>query len=873
MFEFMTTDMRKPLPTSIEDLKEMNYTIVITPYEDISKRHEELIRGREKPKIMNLTTKESVELYEEVLNGKSTAKYAFFMEESDHSVLNSTFGRTLPRMKNEDIQKEKAFGTIKNGMLVEQLNHVVDCLQPTGIIKHIDEYSKWHVHRQLDIEPEDTKRILSMSDLEFGFVIFLGFLSLAIFVFICELHALYVRRQLRKLLGLYEFVRVIKERLKDYHDIYFVSLLFLLTLCHGSSSTSIESQNFHPKFSQSISKAISDVIHEFFIVQNIKFDFIVYGKKSNHINDIIDEVTKKVNEEIPTNLKYITNIQNWNHEFNRSAVIFIKSIKNLENFQSKSKTYRNDGPKLKYYGSERLKFLVYIEDMEYPKQFLNVLVYKRFEYISFIGELQFYEFFIYLNRKQKEVSLFMHKIYGAMKCENFELLQINSMNINTQEWFQTLKNFDHYENFYGCMIDFIVHYSFLFYYSDISKNEDPDERQFAGVMFEIIQIMSSKHSFTPHYIISILKDLHFYNIVTKNYQPNGQNAFLFSIAPVIFYDRFSYYTQSFSSTNFMFHISYNDLYTNYEKLTMPFDDLTWIFLLLTFGLTFATIFGLQFCPRWIRTIFFGKGINNPAYNALGIFYGISQLRLPRESFPRATLVIFIWFCLIIRTCWQSKMFELMTTDMKKPLPASIDDLVKMNYTVVVDELKFKYFKEILNGRESPQILNLTDLSVFFDLYKRALDGETKSKYAFFTNNFEEGNWKNNFSRSLPIIENEILSKPLAIASPLNNILQYSLNKLVDHLIPSGILNHLLKYGEWYVNRPIHVEPEDTRRILSMTDLEFGFVIFLGFMSLPIVVFICELHALYVRRQLRKLIGLYEFVRVLRKRLKDYHDKW
>ncbi|KAG5671307.1 hypothetical protein PVAND_001512 [Polypedilum vanderplanki] len=307
---------------------------------------------------------------------------------------------------------------------------------------------------------------------------------------------------------------------------------------------------------------------------------------------------------------------------------------------------------------------------------------------------------------------------------------------------------------------------------------------------------------------------------------------------------------------------------------MPFDNLTWIFLFLTFGLTFATIFGLQFCPQLIRTIIFGKGINNPAYNALGIFYGISQLRLPRESFPRATLIIFIWFCLIIRTCWQSKMFELMTSDMRKPLPRTLEDLRKMNYTVVVDKLKFGVYEDLLNGRESPNILKFTKTDLFIDLYKRALDGETKSKYAFFTTDIsEQAAWKKVFNGSLFTLENEILSKPLAVSSPLNNILQYQLNKLVDHLIPSGILNHLVNYGVWHLHRPIYIEPEDSKRVLSMSDLQFGFVIFLGFMSLPIVVFICELHALYVRRQFRTLLGLYEFVRVIRERLKDYHDKW
>ncbi|KAG5670862.1 hypothetical protein PVAND_001095 [Polypedilum vanderplanki] len=107
----------------------------------------------------------------------------------------------------------------------------------------------------------------------------------------------------------------------------------------------------------------------------------------------------------------------------------------------------------------------------------------------------------------------------------------------------------------------------------------------------------------------------------------------------------------------------------------------------------------------------------------------------------------------------------------------------------------------------------------------------------------------------------------------NNILLFYINDIISRLIPSGILHIQVKYGSWSLNRPVEAEPEDTKKILSISDLEFGFVIFLGFLSLATVVFVCELHALYVRRQLSKLLGLYEFIRVIRERLKDYHDKW
>ncbi|KAG5671310.1 hypothetical protein PVAND_001515 [Polypedilum vanderplanki] len=903
MFEFMTTDMRKPLPASIEDLKEMNYTIVLPNFGDSNKVHDEFISGRERPNIVKLTIEQFCDLYKQVLDRKSTTKYAFFVQESEHHLLNSTYDATLPRMENERIKKEKGFAMKKNGMLVERLTKIMEKFIPTGVIKHLDDFAKWYMYRHLEMDVEDPKRVLSMTDLEFGFVIFLGFLSLAIFVFICELHALYVRRQLRKLIGLYEFVRVIRERLKDYHDkkmkgfyvkrkrkklkifLFLLLLLIFLAICHKTSSNSVISKFSNQKISQPVSKAISDVIHEFYITQNIKFDFIIYGEKSYHINDVFDEVTKKVNEKISITLKHITNIQDWNHELNRSAVIYVRTKENLRVLQYKTREYLlNDRfmnqSQLKNSGYEKLKFLIYCEQMESVSDFGHIFKGLRIGTIGFLGNMELFEFFIAVNKQN--IHLLTNQLYSPTKCGNFIFQELYYMNIFTQKWDEPLKNFDHYTDFHGCMLSFNVMHSFLFYLIYHPKRPQlelffniPNDTniKYAGITYEVIEILARRSNFTPNYIILKSIDPKNFDYRTKKYFENVQRIFPINPNTLNYYEPEMLYTQSFSSETYYFLISYNDLYTNYEKLTMPFDDLTWIFLLLTFGLTFATIFGLKFCPHWIRTIIFGRGINNPGYNALGIFFGISQLRLPRESFCRSLLLIFIWFCLIIRTCWQSMMFEFMTTDMRKPLPASLDDLRKMNYTVMFCmDTKMNVFQKELNGRKSPQIVSV-DKKKLMESYNSTLDGKAKSKFAFLLSTIEHASWNKTFKRSLPIMENVKIKTTIAFGTQKNNILNYQLNQVINHLIPSGILNNLLDYGKWYLYRPIHIEPEDSKRVLSMSDLQFGFVIFLGFMSLPIVVFICELHALYVRRQLRKLLGLYEFVRVIRERLKDYHDKW
>jgi hypothetical protein len=58
------------------------------------------------------------------------------------------------------------------------------------------------------------------------------------------------------------------------------------------------------------------------------------------------------------------------------------------------------------------------------------------------------------------------------------------------------------------------------------------------------------------------------------------------------------------------------------------------------------------------------------------------MRLPAENFPRILLMFFLYMCLVFRTLYQSCMYELTTTDMRKPLPMTFEDLHERNYTIM-----------------------------------------------------------------------------------------------------------------------------------------------------------------------------------------------
>ena len=77
----------------------------------------------------------------------------------------------------------------------------------------------------------------------------------------------------------------------------------------------------------------------------------------------------------------------------------------------------------------------------------------------------------------------------------------------------------------------------------------------------------------------------------------------------------------------------------------------------------------------------------PAFNIVGTFFGISQIRLPNSNFPRMILAFFVYFCLVIRTAYQGVSYDMLTNDIRRPMIRQIVDLYAKNYTIYTLNIK------------------------------------------------------------------------------------------------------------------------------------------------------------------------------------------
>jgi hypothetical protein len=140
-------------------------------------------------------------------------------------------------------------------------------------------------------------------------------------------------------------------------------------------------------------------------------------------------------------------------------------------------------------------------------------------------------------------------------------------------------------------------------------------------------------------------------------------------------------TVAFKDDKYVFVVPLGAKYTNFEKILFPYDQMTWTFLFSIFGIAFIITFTVNQLPKIFPRMLYGEYVRNPIHNIFGTFFGITQHRLPENNFGRIILMTFIIFCLIIRTAYQGVMFEMMSKEMRKPIPKTINDLVRLNYVI------------------------------------------------------------------------------------------------------------------------------------------------------------------------------------------------
>lgn len=121
-------------------------------------------------------------------------------------------------------------------------------------------------------------------------------------------------------------------------------------------------------------------------------------------------------------------------------------------------------------------------------------------------------------------------------------------------------------------------------------------------------------------------------------------------------------------------------YSKFEKLFQPFEGTVWLCLIVTFSLAFLIIAVVQFQPkRVIKDYIIGRTNSRPYLNIIEIFLGGCAHGNPSINFTRVLLMIFILFCLVIRSLYQGSLFTFMQMDNRAKEVQSIDEMMAKGF--------------------------------------------------------------------------------------------------------------------------------------------------------------------------------------------------
>ncbi|KAL7024282.1 hypothetical protein ACKWTF_012973 [Chironomus riparius] len=483
----------------------------------------------------------------------------------------------------------------------------------------------------------------------------------------------------------------------------------------------------------------------------------------------------------------------------------------------------------------------------------------------------------YLNQDSSSIHLYSYLIFydisdidlvslewfSKSTCNQLHLTIVNSFIIKEYQWTKTLKYQRKFINLWNCMItlnaDLSDHLSMNVYNEKVT-----------GLVPQFMRLMAVFGNFTLNFQI-------------KN--PNGVLDVRSRriIDPTIYmrlgiYSKFTsgkvHFGSTFIPSEHSFYVTPGELYTSYEKLFLPFDHATWLFILITFSTTFVIIFlVVNFLPSSIQKRIYGVNAQSPALDIVQTFFGISQTKSPIENAPRIILIFFLFFCLVIRTAYQGVSFDFLTTEMRKKPIDSIEKLVIKNFTIVTVKsagyaLDDNIYTMIGEDRRN-HIIWKTDLEIV-DFYRNNIKNAS-AKLAFYMQDtfFDVLHCLTKGTQGV-YLKQILFSYPIGFGTFQNHFMTVLIEETLQLIIPAGIPQFLFEYYHWLSYRKNFVKPKIGPNVLCMNDLLFGFVLWAAACGISAAIFCAEVIGRWLKDKTRKYVGFITFVNIFEQGLLRSH---
>jgi hypothetical protein len=438
--------------------------------------------------------------------------------------------------------------------------------------------------------------------------------------------------------------------------------------------------NCHLNDINALSHAIADSIDEIFVKNLVGFDIFIM-QQTKEIDELINRVVRLNRGRYATQIIMVDQFFNGTKDIDGGKCVSMCSSAVLISINPQQLIEMLKLLNLTNKFPKNFKFLFYCKNFgENHMDELRKLIFSNStkDYDFYLeekghikgyhpGQLIHYSYFLIDDKEN--VKLFTFEWFTDEFCNYAQLVLINSMNKKSLKWNNgKLIVAEKFRNFHKCI--------FMIDLENFPKHMPLGKITYAYTQLTNATIMFDSHEFNvPKDSLESIQSR-----IVDDILLISETIFAYSVLTQTMSS--FHISTSYDSLDMVFVISNPEFYTNYEKLLMPFDETTWLFLMIILITSLLIILIIKQFSRQLQKNFTAFTTSTPTMNMISIYFGIPSLKVPLMSSARILLAFFTFYCLIIRTGYQGVMFEFLTSDVQRPLPKTINELIDSEYKFV-----------------------------------------------------------------------------------------------------------------------------------------------------------------------------------------------
>lgn len=316
--------------------------------------------------------------------------------------------------------------------------------------------------------------------------------------------------------------------------------------------------------------------------------------------------------------------------------------------------------------------------------------------------------------------------------------------------------------------------------------------------------------------------------------------------------KFLSFSQSHYAVSTVIVIPPGKPFSAFEKLFKPFQKIVWICLIMTVSIGILVILFINSKSLQIKNFIYGKSIKSPMLNLFNALLNGNIYKLPKRTFARYLLIVFMIFCFIFRALYQGALYQFLQANGRNPELETIDEMLKEKFTFYVrDTLEYSIKHMSFYNRYELFILqifyfnfkNIFSTKVvksdeYSTLIPNTLNPSYKSGVIVPVMEVIYSNLINQKNFTLKILKEHLMDVPIVYYFPKHFHLLDEIDEKMGIYKAAGLVS--LWMDKYLDKKYLHIEePTTGPRVMNLKDLRGGVEMFIFGIILSAIIFVIE----------------------------------